>query len=153
MLCSAEILVDTRVAIEPKKASHRSLRFVSLLVCLLCQLLWKTRCARRTVDQPDGIYNSYSTVARDLWQRKPPLSSGCALGLGSVYCHKSLAPCYNYNVQQSLHMHGHINHEYLSQWVLSKYLSVWYYLTLRINFAHLHSLLDKALNYYHNLWF
>ena len=68
-----------------------SLRFVSLLVCLLCQLLWKTRCARRTVDQSDGIYNSYSTVARDLWQRKPPLSSGYALGLGSVYCHKSQA--------------------------------------------------------------
>ena len=40
MFCSAEILV------EPKKASHHSLRFVSLLVCLLCQLLWKTRCAR-----------------------------------------------------------------------------------------------------------
>ena len=98
MFCSAEILVDTRVAIEPKKASHHSLRFVSLLVCLLCQLLWKTRCARRTVDQSDGIYNSYSTVARDLWQRKPPLSSGCVLGLGSVYCHKSLAPCYNYNL-------------------------------------------------------
>ena len=87
VFCSAElILVDTRVATEPKKASHHSLRFVSLLVCLLCQLLWKTRCARRTVDQSDGIYNSYSTVARDLWQRQPPLSSGCALGLGSVYC-------------------------------------------------------------------
>ena len=101
VFCSAEILVDTRVAIEPKKASHHSLRFVSLLVCLLCQLLWKTRCARRTVDQSDGIYNSYSTVARDLWQRKPPLSSGCALGLGSVYCHKSLAPCYNYNIDST----------------------------------------------------
>ena len=36
--------------------------------------------------------NSYSTVARDLWQRKLPLSSGFALRLGSVYCHKSLAP-------------------------------------------------------------
>ena len=104
MFCSAEILVDTRVAIEPKKASHHSLRFVSLLVCLLCQLLWKTRCARRTVDQSDGIYNSYSTVARDLWQRKPPLSSGCALGLGSVYCHKSLAPCYNYNIYTYIHI-------------------------------------------------
>ena len=105
MFCSAEILVDTRVAIEPKKASHHSLRFVSLLVCLLCQLLWKTRCARRTVDQSNGIYNSYSTVARDLWQRKPPLSSGCALGLGSVYCHKSLAPCYNYNKSSDTYFH------------------------------------------------
>ena len=53
---------------------------------------------RVTFSQSGGIYNSYSTVARDLWQRKPPLSSGYALGLGSVYCHKSLAPCYNYNI-------------------------------------------------------
>ncbi len=37
MFCSAEILVDTRVTIEPKKASHHSLQFASLLVCLLCQ--------------------------------------------------------------------------------------------------------------------
>ena len=37
-------------------------------------------------------------LARDLRQRKPPLSSGCTLGLGSVYCHKSLVPCYNYNI-------------------------------------------------------
>ena len=60
---------------------------------------WKTRSARRTVDQLDGIYyNSYSTVARDLRQRKQPLSLGFDLGLGSVYCHKSLALCYNYNV-------------------------------------------------------
>ena len=35
-------------------------------------------------------------VARDLWQRKLPLPSGCALGLGLVYCHKSPALCYNY---------------------------------------------------------
>ena len=35
---------------------------------------------------------------RDLWWHKPPLSSGYALGLGSVYCHKFLAPCYNYNL-------------------------------------------------------
>ena len=37
------------------------------------------------------MYISYTTVARDLWQRKPPLSSGYALGLRSVYSHKSLA--------------------------------------------------------------
>ena len=36
-----------------------------------------------TVDQSDGIYITYSTVARDLWRRKQTLSSGCALGLGS----------------------------------------------------------------------
>ena len=56
----------------------------------------------RDFSQSDGIYNSYSTVARDLWQHKPPLSSGYALGLGSVYCHKSLAPCYNYNIFSAL---------------------------------------------------
>ena len=59
---------------------------------------------RVTFSQSGGIYNSYSTVARDLWRRKPPLSSGYALGLGSVYCHKSLAPCYNYNIE---HTHTH----------------------------------------------
>ena len=32
--------------------------------------------------QSGGIYNSYSTVAMDLWRRKQTLSSGCALGLG-----------------------------------------------------------------------
>ena len=32
-------------------------------------------------------------VARDLWQCKPPLSLAYALGLRSVYCNKSLAPC------------------------------------------------------------
>ena len=75
---------------------------VSSIVCLLQQLLWKTRYARRSVDQSDGIYNSYSTVARELWQHKQPLSSGYALGLESVYCHKSLAPCYNYNITNKL---------------------------------------------------
>ena len=35
----------------------------------------------------------------------------------------------------------------------SMYVSVWFYLTLRINFAHLHSLLDEVINYNHNLWF
>ena len=40
-------------------------------------------CATCTVDQSDGIYITYSTVARDLWRRKQTLSSGCALGLGS----------------------------------------------------------------------
>ena len=35
----------------------------------------------------------------------------------------------------------------------STYVSVWFYLTLRINFAHLHSVLDEALNYNLNLWF
>ena len=39
---------------------------------------------RVTFSQSGGIYNSYSTVARDLWQRKPPLSSGYALGLGGT---------------------------------------------------------------------
>ena len=53
---------------------------------------------RVTFSQSGGIYNSYSMVARDLWQRKPPLSSGYALGLRSIYCHKSLALCYNYNI-------------------------------------------------------
>ena len=48
--------------------------------------------------QSGGIHNSYSTVARDLWQRKLPLSSGYAHRLGSIYCHKFLALCYNYNI-------------------------------------------------------
>ena len=44
---------------------------------------------RRAMDQSGGIYNTYFPVARDSWQRKPPLSSGYALWLGSVYCHCS----------------------------------------------------------------
>ena len=72
--------------------------FFASLFIILWQLLWKTRCTCRTVDQSDGIYNNYSTVARNLWQRKLPLSSGFALGLGLVYCHKFLALCYNYNL-------------------------------------------------------
>ena len=32
--------------------------------------------ARRTVDQSDGMYNTYCLVAQDLWQRKPPSDSG-----------------------------------------------------------------------------
>ena len=34
-------------------------------------------------------------VARDLWQRKPTLPSGCALGTRLVYCYKFLVPCNN----------------------------------------------------------
>ena len=41
---------------------------VSLLVCLLLQSLRKTRCARCSMNQSDGIYNNYSMVARDIWQ-------------------------------------------------------------------------------------
>ena len=47
--------------------------------------------ARAALDQSGGIYNTYCTVARDLRQRKLPLSSGYALGFGSVYRHKSRA--------------------------------------------------------------
>ena len=37
---------------------------------------------RVTFSQSGGTYNIYSTVARDLWQREPPLSSGYASDLG-----------------------------------------------------------------------
>ena len=45
---------------------------ISLLICLLQQLL-------------------YGGLGEPPLPRKPPLSLGYALGLGSVYCHKSLA--------------------------------------------------------------
>ena len=65
-LCSreAEILIDTRVAIVQCKPPSS----VSLLVCLLCQLLWKTRCTRRTVDQSDGICYSYTIALSGLFE-------------------------------------------------------------------------------------
>ena len=34
-------------------------------------------------------YNTYSLFARDLWQCKPALFSGSALGTWSIYCVKS----------------------------------------------------------------
>ena len=43
-----------------------------------------------------GFTTVIAQVARDLWQCKPTLSLGYALGFGLVYCHKSLALCYNY---------------------------------------------------------
>ena len=56
-----------------------------------------------TFSQSGGMYmyNSYGTVARDLWQRKLPLSSVYTLRLRSVYFHtfKSLALCYTTCVQ------------------------------------------------------
>ena len=66
--------------------------YVAMLISVTKASMYLCRDRRRCADQSGGIYNSDSTVARDLWQRKPPLSSGFALGLGSVYCHKSLAP-------------------------------------------------------------
>ena len=44
-----------------------------------------------SMNQSDGIYSTYTPVAWELWQRKLSLSSGYALGLGSVYCHISQA--------------------------------------------------------------
>ena len=41
-------------------------------------------------------YNSYSMVTRDLWQHKLPLHPWTQVGL----LHKSLAPCYNYNISE-----------------------------------------------------
>ena len=55
---------------------------------------------RHTVDQSDGIYNTCSPVAMDLWRRKPTLSSGYALGLGRF---TAINPCqlgYNYYIQK-----------------------------------------------------
>ena len=66
--------------------------YVAMLISVTKATMYLCRDRRRCADQSDGIYNSDSTVAWDLWQRKPPLSSGFALGLESVYCHKSLAP-------------------------------------------------------------
>ena len=86
-------------SLKPKRASHHRLFDCFLLICLLWQLLWRTRSARAAPwTNQMGYIIVIARVARDLWQRKPPLSSGYALGLGSVYCHKSLAPCYNYNL-------------------------------------------------------
>ena len=96
--------LSTWVAIVQWRAKESSYHLFELFLCwfvyFVSLILWRTRCTRHTVDQSDGIYNTYSTVARDLRQRKPPLSSGYALGLGLVYCHhKSLALCYNYNLE------------------------------------------------------
>ena len=52
-----------------------------------------------------GYITVIARVARDLWQPKLPLSLGYAHGLRSVYYHKSLALCYNYNKFPSIHIH------------------------------------------------
>ena len=41
-------------------------------------------------------------VARDLWQRKQTLSSGCALGLGSFTAINPRHPCYYYYVDHTV---------------------------------------------------
>ena len=78
------------------RASHFSLESMSVYVAMLISVtkasMYLCRDRRHCTDQSGGIYNSDSMVVRDLWQHKQPLSSGFALGLGSVYCHKSLAP-------------------------------------------------------------
>ena len=51
-----------------------------------------------TVDQSGGIYNSYSPVARDLWQRKPTLSEGAARGQGRFTAINPRQSGYNYNI-------------------------------------------------------
>ena len=79
---------------------------VPLLLCFYCAtlFLFRTIVARvRTVVamhmHVDYMYGvCYRMVARDLWRRKTLVT----LGLGSVHCHKSLAPCYNYNYIQSI---------------------------------------------------
>ena len=81
---------------KEQATSHAKLNTTSMYVAMLISVtktsMYLCRDRRRCAEQSGGIYNIDSTVARDLWQRKPPLSSGFALGLGSVYCHKSLAP-------------------------------------------------------------
>ena len=66
--------------------------YVAMLISVTKASMYLCRDRQHCADQSGGICNSDSTVARDLWQRKPPLSLGFALRLGSVYCHKSLAP-------------------------------------------------------------
>ena len=79
-------------ATSHSKNTIRLAMYVAMLISVTKASMYLCRDRRRCADQSGGIYNSDSTVARDLWQRKPPLSSGFALGLESVYCHKSLAP-------------------------------------------------------------
>ena len=64
--------------------------YVAMLISVTKASMYFCRDRRRCTDQSGGIYDSDSTVARDLWQRKPPLSSGFALGLRSVYCHTAM---------------------------------------------------------------
>ena len=45
-----------------------------------------------------GYITVIARVARDLWQRKQTLSSGCALGLGSFTAINPWHPCYNYYI-------------------------------------------------------
>ena len=79
-----------------QRASHFSLESMSLYVAMLISVtkasMYLCTDRRHCADQSGGVYNSDSTVARDLWQGKLPLSLGFALRLGSVYSHKSLAP-------------------------------------------------------------
>ena len=53
---------------------------------------------RYSRDQSDGIYNSYSPVAMDLWQRKPTSPSGFALVLGWFTAINPRRPGYNYYI-------------------------------------------------------
>ena len=53
-----------------------------------------------TVGQSDGIYNSYSPVAMDLWQRKPTSPSGFALVLGWFTAINPRRPGYNYYISR-----------------------------------------------------
>ena len=49
-----------------------------------------------------GYITVIAWVARDLWQRKQTLSSGCALGFSSFTAINPWHPCYNYYISSVL---------------------------------------------------
>ena len=87
-----ESLVPWNHKEQQRSASHcRGSLWLFLCWLVHCDSCYRRHYARRTVDQSDGIYNTCSPIAWDLWQRKLHLSSGYALGFRSAYCRNSRA--------------------------------------------------------------
>ena len=90
-----------------RTASH----FRGASICLLASTATVAMdgfARRHTVDQSDGICNTCSPVAMDLWRRKPTLSSGYALRLSRF---TAINPCqlgYNYYIERVLYSTAHI---------------------------------------------
>ena len=64
--------------------------------CIFIIAVAEATFMRCLIDQSRRIYNTYTMVARDLWQCKPTSPSELRPRAQWVYCHKSLQPWYNY---------------------------------------------------------
>ena len=78
-----------------------------LLIAIIYTTFYRHYVHAQLIDQSHRMSNTYTMVARDLWQCKPTSPLGLHPQALWIYCHKSLQPWYNYYLKPHIQPFNH----------------------------------------------